>query len=39
MKKVKNNLPIKNFLKGYIIGAAFCGGVALMLLIALWIFI
>ena len=28
----------KYFLKGYMLGAAFCGAVALLLLIALWIF-
>ena len=38
MKLTKNNQTKKYFIKGYIIGAAFCGTVALMLLIALWIF-
>ena len=28
----------KYFLKGYLVGIAFCGTIALLLLIALWIF-
>ena len=34
-EKIKNK---KYFLRGYMIGLAFCGTVALILLIALWIF-
>lgn len=36
IKKEKNTK--KSFLKGYVIGTAFCGAVALIILIVLWIF-
>ena len=38
MKKQKKQKTKKYFIKGYVIGASFCGAVALILLIALWIF-
>lgn len=38
MNKRKNKKLGKCFLKGYFIGAAFCGAVSILLLIALWLF-
>ena len=37
-KKVKQEKRAKHFLKGYLFGAAFCGTIAFLLLIALWVF-
>ncbi len=37
MNKKKYNRAENHFLKGFAIGAAFCGSVALLLLIVMWI--
>ena len=38
MNKRKNKKTGKYFLKGYFIGATFCGAVSILLLTALWLF-
>ena len=35
--KNKNKVTRKHFLRGFIIGATFCGFIALILLIVIWI--
>lgn len=37
-KNIKPKKSAKYFLKGYLFGAAFCGVIAILLLIALWAF-